>query len=57
MHEKIEEMVMATVRMGKHVQTIYRLAATVDFVDFADETARSTAICRETVGVEVAAVG
>jgi hypothetical protein len=54
MHEKIEEMVMATVRMGRHVQTICRLAAAVDF---ADETARSTANCRETIGVAVAAVG
>lgn len=48
MHEKIGEMVMATVRMGKHVQTIRRLAA---IVGFADDTARSTA------GVAMAAVG
>jgi hypothetical protein len=45
---------MATVRMGKHVQTICRLAAAVDFVD---ETARPTVNCGETGGVAVAAVG
>jgi hypothetical protein len=54
MHGKIGEMAMATVRMEKHVQTICRLAAAVDF---ADETARLTANCRETIGVAVAAVG
>ena len=31
MHETLEEMVMATVRMGEHVQTMGRQAATVVF--------------------------
>jgi hypothetical protein len=47
---------MATVRVGKHVQTIRRLAA-AGVVDFADDTARSTANCNETAGVAMAAVG
>ena len=33
MHEHVEEMVMATVRVGEHVRTMGRQAATVVFLE------------------------
>jgi hypothetical protein len=57
MHEKTGEMVMAMVRMGVHAQTMCRPAPAVDLADKSHKTVRLTAICKDAVGVVVAAVG
>ena len=48
---------MAMVRMGVHVQTMCRPVPAVDLADKSHKTARLTAICKDAIGVVVAAVG